>query len=140
MSDFMEHVYHAIGCEPITRRSAIEAIWAITTMADGFSAAERLAALRAVVPTAEDVRAMVGSNDYQAFLASMYWEQLRAAVIEARGSRCELCAFTRSIQVHHKTYEHHFEEHLHLEDLIVLCDGCHTKFHNKLPMATEGVR
>ena len=31
-----------------------------------------------------------------------------------------------------KNYEHHGEEHNHLDDLIVLCSGCHSKFHDKL--------
>lgn len=35
-----------------------------------------------------------------------------------------------AIHVHHRTYEHHGEEHLHLGDLVCLCSVCHKTFHD----------
>ena len=69
---------------------------------------------------------------YKDFLQTHYWEIVRNYVVYKRGHRCELCAHEGNFNVHHKTYEHHGEEHHHLEDLILLCRLCHAKFHDKL--------
>ena len=37
-----------------------------------------------------------------------------------------------TVDVHHKTYEHHGQEHRYLGDLVLLCRNCHSKFHDKL--------
>jgi 5-methylcytosine-specific restriction endonuclease McrA len=42
------------------------------------------------------------------------------------------------VNVHHRTYEHHGEEHQYLDDLILLCHPCHSKFHGKLPERPNG--
>src|SRR4029077_17303168 len=72
-----------------------------------------------------------GWPTYQDFLDSDYWHIVREFVKEVRGKRCEFCARTTQLHVHHKTYEHHGMEHLYLKDLIVLCSFCHAKFHDK---------
>jgi len=69
---------------------------------------------------------------YRDFLTTIYWQIVRNYVLYKRGYSCELCNNKDSLNVHHKTYEHHGEEHLHLEDLIVLCRMCHSKFHDKI--------
>jgi len=68
--------------------------------------------------------------DYQDFLSTFYWEIVRKYKMVRAGYKCELCNENGVLHVHHKTYEHHGEEHSHLEDLIVLCKDCHAKFHN----------
>jgi|GEM_PF-4529996 len=69
---------------------------------------------------------------YKEFLQSRYWEIVRNYVRWKRGYTCELCASTEKLQVHHKTYEHHGEEHDYLDDLILLCSTCHSRHHGKL--------
>lgn len=66
---------------------------------------------------------------YQDFLASDYWQSVRQQVLARDSHRCQSCDTTRRLQVHHKTYENHGEEHLHLEDLVTLCSDCHQAVH-----------
>ena len=74
----------------------------------------------------------LNSLSYKEFLQSRYWEIVRNYVRYKRGYTCELCASTERLQVHHKTYEHHGEEHDYLGDLILLCSTCHSRHHGKL--------
>ena len=39
-----------------------------------------------------------------------------------------MCSASAGLEVHHNTYENHGREHLHLEDLTVLCNRCHLYF------------
>lgn len=75
---------------------------------------------------------------YQDFLHSPYWRVVREYALERARYRCELCGSKRRLNVHHKTYEHHGLEHLHTEDLIVLCKRCHARFHGKVKGGDEG--
>ena len=77
----------------------------------------------------DDLRKM----PYRDFLQTAFWQTVRAKVVQDRGARCELCYSRASISVHHKTYKHHGEEQWHLEELIILCNACHAKFHDKTP-------
>jgi len=70
---------------------------------------------------------------YNEFLQTKYWKIVREFAIEKACKRCELCYSQTKLNVHHKTYDHHYEEHKYYKtDLIVLCQECHSKFHNKL--------
>lgn len=69
---------------------------------------------------------------YQEFLDTIYWEVVRKYVLWKRKYRCELCGENGELNVHHKSYDYRGEEYNHLEDLIVLCQPCHAKFHDKL--------
>jgi ribosomal protein S27AE len=90
------------------------------------TAAERFEALFRVV-TPERV-AMLRAMPYEGFLRTGYWRIITAHVRESR-QVCERCGSGSSLQVHHKTYEHHFAEHAHLEDLELLCRFCHANEH-----------
>ena len=70
---------------------------------------------------------------YVEFLKSDYWLIVRRAVIRRHNGKCGVCLSSDHLHVHHKSYDHHGEEHEHLEDLIPLCRSCHEKFHNKVP-------
>lgn len=72
-------------------------------------------------------------EDYDWFLASRYWKIVATKVKEMAENKCAICAKSGALEAHHRTYEHHLHEHLHLSDLICLCNSCHSKFHNKLP-------
>jgi hypothetical protein len=68
---------------------------------------------------------------YAAFLETDYWKMVRLVVINRDGGKCACCGSDESIQVHHKTYENHLNEHNHFEDLVTLCRKCHAKMHKK---------
>lgn len=71
---------------------------------------------------------------YEDYLKTDYWKFCRQAKLEESDCTCGLCNHqdntSKTLQVHHKTYENRGNERL--EDLIVLCEDCHAKFHDKL--------
>jgi hypothetical protein len=73
-------------------------------------------------------------RSYQDFLATPYWKTIAAYVKWLRGGVCHLCGTDKGLQAHHRTYEHKGMEHLHLDDLVVLCGGCHGRHHGKRPV------
>lgn len=68
---------------------------------------------------------------YPEFLNTEYWNTIRKYMLDQAKYKCQLCNSNGTLHVHHKTYEHHGDEHNHLEDLIVLCKQCHEKIHDK---------
>lgn len=71
------------------------------------------------------------NKPYSLFLESQYWQDVRFEIIKRDAYRCTQCRSYWDLQVHHYTYEHHYEEHLHHEDLITLCRTCHKKLHKE---------
>jgi len=63
---------------------------------------------------------------YVEYLATSHWRRTRDAALERGGHRCALCATTE----HHNTYVSRGAEAP--EDLVVLCDACHTHVHTRL--------
>jgi len=68
-------------------------------------------------------------ENYRTFLHSEYWKRIRNKVLKRDEYTCRKCGSTYNLQVHHKTYENHGAEHKHLNDLITLCNFCHTLEH-----------
>lgn len=66
-------------------------------------------------------------KQYQDYLKSNEWAQLKIDLFNYRGRSCEICGVNYSLQVHHLTYENIFNEEP--EDLIILCKKCHQKQH-----------
>jgi 5-methylcytosine-specific restriction endonuclease McrA len=64
-------------------------------------------------------------REYDVFLESDYWKQVRKAMFLLHNGKCQYCESTKHLQVHHYTYEHHHDELNHLEDLRLLCNKCH---------------
>lgn len=67
--------------------------------------------------------------EYKHYLKSDKWQQKRLLVLMRDKFRCALCGSKKSLQVHHRTYEHIFNEPL--SDLITLCRKCHKRQHDK---------
>lgn len=76
-------------------------------------------------PSKEELRAM----PYAQFLETDYWRKIARMVKDRDGRRCVVCNSTKNLAAHHRTYEHHGEEHLFLGDLTTLCEKCHTRHH-----------
>jgi len=68
--------------------------------------------------------------DYKEYLQTEHWKETRYKALRKANFRCELCNSNNKLHVHHKTYENRGKELP--QDLICLCEGCHSKFHNKV--------
>jgi len=67
---------------------------------------------------------------YQDFLQTFYWQIVKDRKKYRANYKCQLCGNGGTLHVHHSTYENHGNEINNLNDLIVLCDKCHEKFHD----------
>src|SRR4051794_23720381 len=71
-------------------------------------------------------------QSYSDYLKTDHWQQLRLKMLEFASHRCSICSSSDLLQVHHARYTVNGESILFKEtenDLIVLCDDCHTVFH-----------
>lgn len=73
----------------------------------------------------------IKSMDYRNFLKTPYWKAIAAHTKYKAGYRCQLCNSRYKLVTHHRDYSIHGFEHARLQELIVICDGCHNKFHNQ---------
>ncbi len=80
----------------------------------------------------EIIKKRILNMPYKDFLRTLYWDFIRTLKKEQANYKCELCNNNTHLNVHHKSYNNHGDEYHHLEDLIVLCSDCHSKFHEKL--------
>ena len=76
------------------------------------------------------------SMPYSQYLETNHWKGVRRRALKLSGYRCGVCNSNKDIlNVHHKTYERRGQEldgYNIKNDLIVLCEFCHGKFHDKL--------
>ena len=69
---------------------------------------------------------------YEEYLQTDYWKALRKEAKKRVGYRCQVCNRNdRPLHTHHRTYERLGRELPN--DVTVLCDVCHSLFHDKLP-------
>lgn len=78
---------------------------------------------------------------YTRYIASKEFKEIKNIVLERDKYTCACCSWNiseydpdkksnkRTLQVHHRTYEHLYDEKNHLEDLIVICSVCHRAIH-----------
>lgn len=66
--------------------------------------------------------------DYQEYLKTPHWQEIRLRVLESGNNECAKCHSQVDLAVHHKNYENIGKEINN--DLIILCEVCHTKHHN----------
>lgn len=67
------------------------------------------------------------------YLKTREWKVKRNRALIQAGNRCQVCASTYRLEVHHRTYERLGDELL--SDLVVLCRSCHQHYHGILPKA-----
>lgn len=77
-------------------------------------------------------KAFLMKGTYQEWLKTKYWYEVKKLVFARDGKICRICKSEKNLEVHHDTYKNHFQEHRHLEDLMVLCRTCHQDFHDNL--------
>lgn len=66
---------------------------------------------------------------YKEYLQTNHWKIVKKKALIRAGNKCQLCSSKLNLNVHHNTYENRGQEKD--EDLIVLCQDCHGKFHDK---------
>lgn len=66
--------------------------------------------------------------DYQEYLQSDRWKEIRQWALIFWDRRCVICNSKQKIEVHHRTYER--LGHELLTDCIPLCAECHELHHN----------
>jgi hypothetical protein len=69
--------------------------------------------------------------NYQEYLKSDYWKEIREKVYKRDNYKCKLCGSKENICVHHSTYDNLGNEIL--DDLITICKHCHNAFHKINP-------
>lgn len=74
------------------------------------------------------------AGGYGAKLASSQWREFAKSVRRQRGNYCELCKRGGLItQVHHWCYDSGREPwDYDIQDVVVLCEGCHKALHEHL--------
>ena len=61
-------------------------------------------------------------------LESKQYEELRRAILERDGWRCQSCGAMTNLEVHHQQFRSHSGEDAE-ENLITLCHECHSLEH-----------
>lgn len=83
-----------------------------------------------LAPTSPKLIERRNKMPYKEFLESEYWSKVKTRALDIANHRCTLCNSSSMLHVHHRTYAHRGDELRHMEDLTVLCQTCHHKFHN----------
>lgn len=76
----------------------------------------------------------IKSMSYKDFLDTLYWATISEYKKFKSNYKCALCGSNKNLATHHSSYDRHGHEHEYSvieEDLIVLCQNCHSKFHDK---------
>lgn len=68
---------------------------------------------------------------YYEFLKTPYWKAITGKKMKESNYKCQLCNGSGKLSTHHRTYDTHGSELQNMKDLIVLCEPCHAKFHDK---------
>lgn len=65
---------------------------------------------------------------YAEYLQSEHWQSKRVEAMDRAGHRCQVCAKTERLEVHHNNYSRLGGEKPY--DVVVLDRGCHELFHS----------
>jgi 5-methylcytosine-specific restriction endonuclease McrA len=68
--------------------------------------------------------------NYEAYIKSPEWKELADQIKKEAGNKCRLCNSGGRLHVHHRSYDKLGKEG-EIDDLIVLCESCHKKFHEE---------
>lgn len=69
--------------------------------------------------------------DYELYLTSEHWSQLREQALNRVNRRCEACRSVKCLQGHHLLYRRVLTD-CTAEDIMALCDRCHKTWHDWL--------
>ena len=77
----------------------------------------------------DEIAKFIKMMPYKDFLKTPYWKTVSEKKRREVNYRCQICNLNGKLSVHHRTYNFHGYEHLHLKELVVLCDECHKTHH-----------
>lgn len=80
--------------------------------------------IRTMVLSMEQINRIKKRNEY---MKSKEWKRVTERKYAEVGHRCQRCGDIKDLQVHHITYKNLYHERL--EDLQILCAGCHCEIH-----------
>lgn len=81
-------------------------------------------------------------SKYDRLLHDNRWYAKRRKILDRENHKCQWCGKTTNLQVHHKYYNKYPNEKMVMpwdypdDALMVLCDDCHVKYHNKYKIKT----
>lgn len=79
----------------------------------------------------DDIATEIQDMPYYDFLKTKMWKILAAHIKEKYGWACAVCMGDEKLATHHRSYDRHGYELKYQDDLICLCEECHSKFHGK---------
>ena len=85
-------------------------------------------AMKRFLKEGRSVRKIKKTPQYNKYMISPEWKEKRQEACEVLGTSCELCYSDEKVYVHHNNYEYLGNE-IPKEDLAVLCQRCHSRFH-----------
>lgn len=71
------------------------------------------------------------NRDYELYLTSEHWSQLREQALNRANRKCEACRSIKSLQGHHLLYRPALTD-CTTDDIMSLCDRCHKLWHDWL--------
>ena len=82
----------------------------------------------------------INGIDYNEYMLSPEWKEKRIAVAQREDHVCQMCGQKVLVKyhIHHKTYARFGHEDLN--DLMFLCEQCHSKLHRDKDKANGVVR
>lgn len=66
---------------------------------------------------------------YHDYIKSKAWRRRRVKYFKENGNKCVICKSAKEVGLHHLSYARLGKEKD--EDLVALCWGCHSNFHDK---------
>ena len=70
---------------------------------------------------------------YESYIRSCAWQDKRKQRLAIDDFKCQMCGNKENLEVHHVTYDRLGNESM--DDLITLCERCHTKVHSAQSLA-----
>jgi hypothetical protein len=67
--------------------------------------------------------------NYEDYLRSDRWQELRREALLRDGYRCRICDATGSLNIHHRYYPNRWGLET-VDDLTTLCEDCHSAVHS----------
>lgn len=93
---------------------------------------ERINRIRYAEVDWKTVSDYIKAMDYKDFLKTPYWKAISDHAKYQVRYRCQICNSTHRLVTHHRNYAIHGQEHAYLQELLVICNECHTIFHNRI--------